>query len=120
MSDIDLDLSGFDVETDTESGSGQSLFTQSFDIIKKAMKNVIQEIVITLEDDSAHIIYLHKFEVDSETGAVSIDWSTPSSDRKTELEPHLEKCLEMQISAFKDNPNHMKPTKKRAKKLLSF
>lgn len=72
-----------------------SIFDQSLDVIKQAMENVIQEIVITLEDGTYHIVYLTKFEING--SAISYEFNTPDESRKPDLIPHIEHILKMQI-----------------------
>ncbi|UPW42404.1 head formation protein [Salmonella phage CF-SP2] len=103
MSDNDFDLSDLDLEVveDTPSQEGEyerseRLYQRSMDIIKKAMDNVVQEILITLEDGSQHIVYVTSIDSVDGTG-VSVGFSTLSEDRKAELAPHVEKCIKIQI-----------------------
>lgn len=77
-----------DIQTDN--------FEKSHSIIKDAMKNVIQEIVIKLEDGSSHLVYITGLNI--EDGKVSIDWSTPSEDMKEVIGPHVEECIKKQIN----------------------
>lgn len=83
---------------------GQSLFNQSFDIIKESLKDIKQEMCITLEDGSGHIVYVHDLSV--EGNQLTVDFSTLSEERKAELTPHVHACLQAQ---FDQGP----PTKKK-------
>lgn len=82
---------------------GDALFNQSFDLIKKAMKTVKQEIVITLLDGTPHIVYLHDAVI-QEDGSLRTDWSTPSTDRKEEIGVELEKCIAAQFNLHIKRP----------------
>lgn len=86
---------------------GDALFNKSFDIIKKSMEDVKQEIVITLLDGSAHIVYIHSVKILG--NSVEVNFSTLSDDRKDELAPHVDECIKMQIY------NHLKEYNKRKK-----
>ena len=76
---------------------GQSLFQQSFDIIKDCMKDIKQEIRLTLEDGTDHIVYIH--EIAAKGNQLTIDFSTLSEERKAELEPHVHACMQAQFDA---------------------
>ncbi|AFL47522.1 head vertex assembly chaperone [Acinetobacter phage ZZ1] len=87
---------------------GDNLFNQSFDIIKDAMKDVKHEMVITLEDDTHHIVYIHGCDVDV-SGRISLDFSTPSTDRKDELGKHVEAALtQLALNEPAPNPRRVK------------
>lgn len=91
-----------DIENVIESPSSEGeeqrkerIFKESLKIIQNAMENVIQEILITLEDGSNHLVYITK--LDWNNGQVIIDFATLDQDRKAELIPHVEKCIKIQI-----------------------
>ncbi|EEX9354439.1 hypothetical protein DVN97_003948 [Escherichia coli] len=95
--DLDLDLEIID-ESPSEEGEEERkerLFNESLKIIKSAMENVIQEIVIKLEDGSTHIVYVTK--LDWVDGKVVMDFAVLDQERKAELAPHVEKCITMQL-----------------------
>ena len=94
---------------------GDAIFNKSFDIVKDAMKNVMQEMVITLEDDTAHIVYIHNIDFDQKDSNIIVDFSTLSENRKDDIYPHVVACIEAQI---KDYQNTWKSTQKR--KIFSF
>lgn len=97
MSELDLsDLDGF--VQDTEEGpSDPRYYEKSLKIIKDSMGSVKQEILLTLPDGSSHIVYVMKVDI-SPKGQVSVDFGTPSEERKAELAEHVEKCVTMQIN----------------------
>lgn len=95
----DLDLSDLDnFVKDTEEGpSGPQYYEKSLDIIKQSMGSVMQEILLTLPDGSSHMVYVTKIDI-SPKGQVTVDFGTPSEERKCELAEHVEKCVTMQIN----------------------
>lgn len=95
----DLDLSDLDnFVKDTEEGpSGPQYYEKSLDIIKQSMGSVMQEILLTLPDGSNHMVYVTKIDI-SPKGQVTVDFGTPSEERKGELAEHVEKCVTMQIN----------------------
>lgn len=80
---------------------------KSLDIIQEAMKSVIAEFVLTLEDGSSHIVYIHDFSFDDD-GKIEYSFSTLSKSRKDELVPHIEKIFE---ELAKQRQPELKPTK---------
>lgn len=100
--DLDLDLSELEVqEQENPSSEGdlaleQRNFERSLKIVQDAMENVIQEILLTLEDGSAHMVYITKLDI-SPSGQVDLEFSTLEQDRKAELAPHVEQCVKIQI-----------------------
>lgn len=92
------DLSDLDnFVKDTEEGpSDPHYYEKSLDIIRKSMGSVKQEIMLTLPDGTAHIVYVMNIVIEKD-GKVSVDFGTPSEDRKEELALHVEKCVMMQI-----------------------
>lgn len=101
MSDYDLSDLDLEIIEDSPSQEGEfermeRIYQRSAEIVKKAMENVIQEILITLEDGSNHVVYVTSLTA-IEGGGVSLEFSTLSEDRKAELTPHVEKCIKMQI-----------------------
>lgn len=87
-------------------GPGDALFNKSFDIVKESMKDVKQEMLITLEDGSDHIVYLHDAEITDKQ--LSIDFSTFDETRKDEIGEAVKQCLMAQLmesqKARKRNP----------------
>ncbi|WFG77665.1 head vertex assembly chaperone [Escherichia phage vB_VIPECOOM01] len=95
--DLDLNLEIIDESPSSEGEEERKerLFNESLKIIKSAMENVIQEIVIKLEDGSTHIVYVTK--LDWVDGKVIMDFAVLDQERKAELAPHVEKCITMQL-----------------------
>ena len=101
MSDYDLSDLDLEIVEDTPSQEGEfermeRIYQRSAEIVKKAMENVIQEILITLEDGEEHIVYVTSLHLD-ESGQVSLEFSTLDESRKADLAPHVEKCIKIQI-----------------------
>lgn len=99
--ELDLDLSEFEVQEETPSSEGEferteRMFKKSLEIVQTAMENVIQEILITLEDGSSHVVYVTAIDIQP-NGRVSLDFATLDEERKADLTPHVEKCVTMQI-----------------------
>lgn len=114
MSDImkELEELSEDITPDKKAViAGDATFNESLDLIKKAMKDVVQEMIINLGDGTSHIIYVHK--ISYLNGEISVDFSTLSDERKDELWPHVEACVRAQIASVPDPFN-------RRKKILSF
>jgi hypothetical protein len=89
------DLDNFVKDTEEPQGS-QHYYEKSLEIIRKSMGSVRQEIMLTLPDGSTHIVYVMDIHIEP-NGQVSVDFGTPSEDRKAELALHVEKCVTMQI-----------------------
>ncbi|ASD52018.1 head vertex assembly chaperone [Pseudomonas phage PspYZU05] len=70
---------------------------KSLEVIKEAMSNVIQEILITLEDGTTHMVYV--MALDATDKGIKVEFNTPSKDRKDELAVHVEKCIIAQINS---------------------
>ena len=115
--DLDLDLEIIDESPSSEGEEERKerLFNESLKIIKSAMENVIQEIVIKLEDGSTHIVYVTK--LDWVDGKVVMDFAVLDQERKAELAPHVEKCITMQLQ---DAFNKRSKKKKEGKLCLTF
>lgn len=96
LSDLDLEIVEETPSLEGEFERSERIYQKSLDIVKKAMENVIQEILITLEDGSEHIVYITSLD-NIEGNGVSVSFSTLSEDRKAELAPHVEKCIKIQI-----------------------
>ncbi|AHY25001.1 head vertex assembly chaperone [Pectobacterium bacteriophage PM2] len=96
MNDLDLsDLDNF--VKDEEGPSDPRNYEKSLKIIKDSMGTVKQEILLTLPDGSSHIVYVMDINI-SNKGQVTVDFGTPSEERKAELAVHVEKCVTMQIN----------------------
>lgn len=96
MNDLDLsDLDNF--VKDEEGPSDPHNYEKSLKIIKDSMGTVKQEILLTLPDGSSHIVYVMDINI-SNKGQVTVDFGTPSEERKAELAVHVEKCVTMQIN----------------------
>lgn len=95
---LEEELDKFEKDTPSEEGDferQERIFKKSHDIIKEAMKSVIQEIVIQLEDGTSHLVYLHSLDINN--NEVTIEFSTPSESMKDVLYPHVEACVKSQI-----------------------
>lgn len=71
-------------------------------LIKDAMKEVKQELLLTLEDGTDHIAYLHSVKAEGKN--LIIDFSTLSEDRKAEIGKVVEQCVLAQVNQFKRKP----------------
>ncbi len=99
--DFELELENLEVDTESPSYEGEferteRMFKKSLEIVQKAMENVIQEILVTLEDGSNHIVYVTSLNIEDD-GRVSLEFSTLDESRKAELVPHVENCVKIQI-----------------------
>lgn len=83
------------------------IYDKSLDMIKEAMKTVIAEFVIKLEDGSSHIVYITRFEIID--NKITYDFCTPSIDRAGELEPHVRKIFEKQVESMIAEIKSIKP-----------
>lgn len=99
MSDLGLDLSGLEKLEDDYSPSGE-VYEKSLGLVREAMKEVIQEILIELPDGTAHIVYIMGLKFSDNRGQVEIDFNTPSEDRKDELYAHVENCVKIQLQEY--------------------
>lgn len=80
--------------------SEQNYADKSVEIIKDAMKNVLAEFVIKLEDDSQHMVYITHFEI-QRSGKIDYSFATLSEDRKNELVPHIETIFKQMLNESK-------------------
>ncbi|AAP75945.1 gp40 head vertex assembly chaperone [Escherichia phage RB69] len=110
LDDLNLEIVDESPSSEGEDIRKERVFNESLKIIRSAMENVIQEILITLEDGSHHISLYYK----TSTGLmVKSKWTLQFLTRteKAELAPHVEKCVTMQVQqAFNE----------RAKKKFKF
>lgn len=88
----------------------RNLFDKSYDLVQQAMENVIQEVLIELPDGTTHIVYITKLKA-LKDGGIEINFNTPSEDRKPELYPIVEKCIQTQIE---------QATEERKRKLIKW
>ncbi|ARW57456.1 head vertex assembly chaperone [Serratia phage X20] len=96
VTEADLeDLSNFE-KMEESSDEDSRFFERSLKIIKESMGNVKQEILLTLPDETPHIVYVTGINI-SPKGECTVDFGTPSEERKAELAEHVEKCIIMQI-----------------------
>jgi hypothetical protein len=104
--DFDLNLDIEDVEEYIEPSGppDNTLYDKSLGIIKEAMKDVKQEILIKLEDGTDHIVYVTELQISG--NGVSYGFSTPSEDRKAELTPHVERVLKLQLDEILKSAKH--------------
>ena len=70
----------------------------SLDVIREAMGNVIQEMIIIL-DGEHHLVYIQKLKI-SKKGKVEFEFSTADESKKEALIPHIENCIKIQIEEF--------------------
>ncbi|QUL77716.1 head vertex assembly chaperone [Yersinia phage vB_YenM_P8] len=97
MNDIDLsDLDNFEKDAEGAKAPSVPYYEKSLEIIRQSMGTVRQEILLSLPDGSNHIVYVTGIKIEP-SGKVSVDFGTPSEDRKAELAVHVEKCVTMQI-----------------------
>lgn len=98
MQDLDLDDITNDQQDapDRDDSLDMEIFDKSYKRIQDSMKHVIQEILVTLEDGTTHIVYL--MDIKFKNGQIILDINTPSLDRKEEIYVHAEKCVMMQIN----------------------
>lgn len=85
-----------------EEGAKQ-IYEKSLSLVKEAMKNVKQEILITLPDKTNHICYVMNVHI-KPNGECTVDFSTPTESRKAELAEHVENCIKIQIEQVLKNP----------------
>lgn len=96
------------VETEVQvQRPGDALFNKSFEIVKEAMKDVKQELLLTLEDGTNHVVYIHDCRV-LNNGQVETDFSTLTEGRQEEIAHGVEMCMRSQL----DRPSHV-PKKRR-------
>lgn len=96
--DQGFDLSGLEKFEEEASPKGEEIFNESLRVVKDAMKNVVQEILLTLPDGSSHMVYVTGLEMsNNKTGELTVLFNTPSEDRKAELYPHVENCIKIQL-----------------------
>lgn len=96
--ELDLDLSELEVYQEEPSPSGE-VYEKSLGVVRDAMKDVIQEILIELPDGTAHIVYIMGLKF-SDKNQIEVDFNTPSEDRKDELYVHVEKCVRIQLQEY--------------------
>lgn len=71
---------------------------EAHNLIKESMKDIKQEMVIILDGEN-HLVYIHEINIDK-TGKIEFKFSTPSEDKKEELLPHIEKCIQLQYEDY--------------------
>lgn len=79
---------------------------EAHNLIKEAMKDVKQEMVILLDGEN-HLIYIHSINIDKK-GQITFDFSTPSNDKKDVLIPHIEQCIKAQYQDYIHQEKHKK------------
>lgn len=87
-----------DLEKDEEAPFQGSLYNQSLDVIKEAVKDVLQEILIII-DDNPHLVYIHSMDI--KDGKIDFSYSTLSELPKDELIPHIQNAIIRQIEEQK-------------------
>lgn len=87
-----------DLEKDEETPETGSLYNQSLDVIKEAVKDVLQEILIII-DDNPHLVYIHSMDI--KDGKIDFSYSTLSELPKDELIPHIQNAIIRQIEEQK-------------------
>ena len=80
----------------------KDLFDKSYSLVKESMKNVIQEVLLTLPDGSSHMVYITEMNVIGDN-QVEVFFNTPSEDRKEELYPHVIECIKTQYHEAKSS-----------------
>ncbi|ANM46552.1 head vertex assembly chaperone [Morganella phage vB_MmoM_MP1] len=94
-----LELDKFDETPAKENNiSDKSVFDKSLGIIKEAMDDVLQEMVIII-DDEPHLVYIQSLDINN--GKVEFTFSTLSDIPRDVLIPHIENCIKAQIEQFK-------------------
>jgi hypothetical protein len=90
-----FELNKFDEKPSEKSNtSDKSVFDKSLDIIKEAMSDVMQEMVIII-DNEPHLVYIQSLDINR--GQVEFTYSTLSDVPKEELVQHIENCIKAQI-----------------------
>ena len=104
--DLDLDIEGEEYEEPVkfDGATDNTIYDKSLGIIKEAMKDVKQEILIKLEDGTDHIVYVTELQISG--NGVSYGFSTLSEDRKAELTPHVERVLKLQLDEILKSAKH--------------
>ena len=87
-----------ELEKDEETPETGSLYNQSLDVIKEAVKDVLQEILIII-DDMPHLVYIHSMDIND--GKIDFSYSTLSELPKDELIPHIQNAIIRQIEEQK-------------------
>ncbi|QPB12321.1 hypothetical protein [Providencia phage PSTCR6] len=91
-----------ELEKDEGAPETGSLYKQSLDIIKEAVKDVLQEILIII-DDKPHLVYIHSMDI--KDGKIDFSYSTLSELPKDELIPHIQNAIIQQIEEQKVKPS---------------
>ncbi|QLA10639.1 hypothetical protein TH2_071 [Shewanella phage Thanatos-2] len=76
------------------------------EIIKQAMSNVIQEMLIMLPDNTSHLVYILSLDMTSK--GLKVEFNTLSEDRRDELAVHVEKCIMAQLEEITPKPKGIK------------
>ena len=82
---------------------------KALDVIREAMKDVIQEMVIKI-DDEPQLVFIHKLHINTD-GKVEFEFSTPSEKNKDALIPHIENCIKIQIEELTEDSKKWKLSK---------
>lgn len=98
MDNIDEIIDDMKEVEDYELKDNDEIFERSLNVIKKAMKDVKQEIIIQLPDGTSHVVYIMALALNN--GNVEYSFSTLSEDRKEELSHHVDNCLKAQIDTI--------------------
>ena len=72
---------------------------EAHDMIKEAMENVMQEVVIIDESGEHHLIYVHSIKADNR-GKVDIEYSTHSN--REHVYPYLVKAITAQLEEINE------------------
>lgn len=73
-------------------------FNESLSIVREAMKDVKQEMIIII-DGVHHIVYIHDISM-PKTGEIAVDFSCLSEEKEV-LWPHVVECVKIQINELK-------------------
>ncbi|WJZ27912.1 head vertex assembly chaperone [Serratia phage 92A1] len=105
----DIDLSGlenFEVAEETPPDLSEAqIYEKSLGLVKEAMKNVIQEMVVIDKEGTHHIAYITHLEYTG--GQVIFEFNTPS-ENKDIVQELAQQCLEAQIKEVMNRPKRKK------------
>lgn len=104
MSNLLSGLEKFDTESDEASSpTGEDPYEKSYRIMKDAMSNVKQEILIFLPDGTSHIVFVTSIKASKDNpGELEILFCTPSENRKKELYDHVYNCVQKMYEMSQD------------------
>lgn len=105
MNNLLSDPEKFDNESVKESSpSGEDPYEKSYQIMKNAMSDVKQEILISLPDGTSHIVFVTSIKASKDNpGELEILFCTPSENRKNELYAHVHNCVQKMYDISQNN-----------------